>query len=275
LHGKKSGDGLWHLSVINDQHNHEPSNDMSGHPLARRLNAEERTRVQQMSAAGIRPRQILSTLRQDNSSLSAVARTVYNARSQLRQEYLGGRTPSQALLDILRQTDFMLEYMHDDNGRITHLFFAHPTSVQMMKNWNSVLLMDCTYKTNKFKMPLLNVVGVTSFNTTFFGCFAFIKSEREEDYEWAMNCVARIFTDVPKPGVIVTDRELALMRAINSVFPNARNLLCIWHIEKNVLSNCRRYFSSDENHTAFLKDWTHLIKAKAESDFVEGWSELS
>ena len=44
-----------------------------------------------------------------------------------------------------------------------------------------------------------------------------------------------------KQFVFVTDCELALMSAIASIFPNAANLLCIWHINKNILAQPNRH----------------------------------
>ena len=36
------------------------------------------------------------------------------------------------------------------------------------------------------------------------------------------------------PQVIVSDRDLALMNALETVFPSLTNLLCLFHITKNV-----------------------------------------
>ncbi|CAH1767204.1 3242_t:CDS:1, partial [Entrophospora sp. SA101] len=54
LHGTRRN-GVWFLEVRNSEHNHEASEDMSGHPITRRLNTEQRELVQQMSAAGSHP----------------------------------------------------------------------------------------------------------------------------------------------------------------------------------------------------------------------------
>ena len=40
-------------------------------------------------------------------------------------------------------------------------------------------------------------------------------------------------------GVIVTDRDLALMNAMKIVFPEATNLLYWFHIDKNVKAKCK------------------------------------
>ncbi|CAG8691830.1 12082_t:CDS:1 [Funneliformis caledonium] len=128
-------------------------------------------------------------------------------------------------------------------GCVTYLFFAHNESVALTHQYSSVLLMDCTYKTNKFKMPLLDIVGITSFNITFYSCFVFMKGEERIDYQWALTHIARLFDGISRPGVIVTDRELALMNALEIIFPDLANLLCLWHINKNILKNCKPQFS--------------------------------
>jgi len=48
------------------------------------------------------------------------------------------------------------------------------------------MLMDCTYKTNKFRMPLLNIVFPTGLHTTIQLGLCFMYSETEKDYEYVM-----------------------------------------------------------------------------------------
>ncbi|CAG8589426.1 19464_t:CDS:2, partial [Racocetra persica] len=60
-------------------------------------------------------------------------------------------------------------------------------------------------------MPLLDVVATTSFNTTFFACFVFLKDKKKEDYEWVLNHIFSLFNGIEKPKVVITDQELALI----------------------------------------------------------------
>ena len=210
---------MWKVEIISLSHNHEPSIDMSGHPYCRRFTQGEALQVKQMSRAGIKPRQILSSLRQTNPELLAVSRNVYSKTAQFRRESLDGRSVIQALLDELGGAGFSHNVKYDHNGHLTHLFFAHPTSIQLTKNYSNVFVMDCTYKTNKYKMPLLEIVGVSSFNTSFFSCFVFMQKEEQEDYEWALQMFRNLLGYGNHPLVIITDRELALMKAIEVVFP--------------------------------------------------------
>jgi hypothetical protein len=76
------------------------------------------------------------------------------------------------------------EYVHD-------IFFAHPKSVCLFNTFPTVLLMDSTYKTNKYGMPLFEIVGETSCEETYSVGFAFMSSEKEENFTWMLQqCMA-------------------------------------------------------------------------------------
>ncbi|KAG5529294.1 hypothetical protein RHGRI_029855 [Rhododendron griersonianum] len=149
LWGKKKGVECWKVEIKNASHNHEPSSDMSGHPYCRRFSNEEVLSIKRMTMAGIPPREILTSLRLSNPNCKAIARTVYNAKATITKEVLAGRTMIQALFDELGQGDFTFDIKRDGNGHLTHLFFAHPSSIALTKGYPYVFVMDCTYKTNK------------------------------------------------------------------------------------------------------------------------------
>ncbi|XP_077252535.1 protein FAR1-RELATED SEQUENCE 5-like [Tasmannia lanceolata] len=176
-----------------------------------------------MTTAGIQPHQMLTSLRRSNPQLLAISRDVYNCTAKIRKDILAGRTPIQALLDELADGGFYYSVEYDE-GRLTHLFFAHPKSIALSRSYSNVFVMDCTYKTNKYKMPLLDVVGVTSFNSSFYSCFAFLQKDETENYVWALKMFHDMLDNVSKPTVIVTDRELALMRAIQNCASSERNI---------------------------------------------------
>lgn len=131
--------------------------------------------------------------------------------------------------------------------------------------------MDCTYKTNHYHMPLLHVVGMTSFNTSFSMCFAFLSKETEMEYAWALQQIAQLFDGMHKPAVIVTDCELALMNALECIFPNSAHMLCIWHIHKNILSKCKSKFLDGEAWDQFYSSWMAVENALMIADFHGAW----
>ena len=44
-------------------------------------------------------------------------------------------------------------------------------------------------------------------------------------------------------GVIVTNRDFSLINAVKTIFPDATNLLCQFHIDKNVKAKCKTLVS--------------------------------
>ena len=62
IRGKRLEGGFWILELKNAFHNHDPSTEMSGHPLSRCLTPKEIKDIEKMSTAGIQPHHILSSL---------------------------------------------------------------------------------------------------------------------------------------------------------------------------------------------------------------------
>ena len=117
-----------------------------------------------------------------------------------------------------------------------------------------------TLKTKRFGMPLLHVVGPTSLYTSFSVCLFFLRNEDTESYKWEQESVAGLYQPTkhhaePRathPITIATDRDDTLIAAIDSVFPQSKNLICRWRIANNLLTNCRQHFTAD--------DWDEYIK---------------
>ena len=120
------------------------------------------------------------------------------------------------------------------------IFWSHPNVVKLTNACNLVFLIDSTYKTNKYILPLLDVVGVTPTRITFFVAFAYLEREQLNNVVWALQRFQGLFLRRDAlPRVIVTDRDLALMNAVKVVFLEATNLLCWFHIDKNVKAKCK------------------------------------
>ncbi|KAL3526335.1 hypothetical protein ACH5RR_010991 [Cinchona calisaya] len=200
---------------------------------------KEVQQIKEISMVGIAPWQILISLRKSYPKFQTISRTVYNAKVKVRRESLMRRIVIQALFDEFGESGFIFDIVRDKEGHLTHLFFVHPYSIKLTKSYSTVFVIDCTYKTNKYNMPLLEIVSVKSFNTSFYSFFWRWKKKEENDYIWALERFRKILGVGSDPSIIVSDRELALMNAIEIVFPSTKNLLCIWHIEKNILMKKR------------------------------------
>nr|KAJ0227310.1 hypothetical protein LSAT_V11C100002350 [Lactuca sativa] len=264
--GKKEYDGGWILKAKNLTHNHEPSTDISGHPSFRRLSPNDVQSVKNMTLLGIPPRKILSSLRQGNPNLPVVYQTIYNLKAKIRKENLENRSTVSDLFEEFEKEGFIYDILHNSIGHITHLFITHPLSIKLAKAFSNIFIMDYTYKTNKYNMRLLDIIVVSCFNTSFYYDFVLLEREDEDSYIWALSVFKKTFEN-HEPTVIMSDRELALMNAINMVFPNMTNLLCIWHIEKNV--EFELFYQKKKVATEYIKKTWLPWK----ENFVGAWTE--
>jgi histone-lysine N-methyltransferase SETD2 len=121
-------------------------------------------------------------------------------------------------------------------------------------------------------MPLLSIVGITALFTTFNAGFVLLKEENVISYKWGLEAFKAV-TGV-SPAVIATDRELALMNAIESVFPGSKNVLCSWHINKNILARCKPCFhnQNESKWDNFLEQWNGIAFSETSSEFEEKWN---
>ena len=100
------------------------------------------------------------------------------------------------------------------------------------------------------------------------------------------------FTDVmrayniSKPLSVVTDRELALINTLDEIFPETSYILCLWHVNMNILANCRQHYPKDTKDPAqvtkanpqgyvpnpswaeFLKDWALLLDSSSYDEYT-------
>ena len=115
-----------------------------------------------------------------------------------------------------------------------------------------------------------------TFATKILAC-SLLLDETEESFQWASECFKDCFR-VP-PAVIFTDSDPAIQRAIGTVFPDAKNLLCVYHLAKNLVSNVRPACGSDDElwHRFQSKWWQILLETDALSraTFEAEWVELT
>lgn len=64
------------------------------------------------------------------------------------------------------------------------------------------------------------------------------------------------------------------MNAVVVVRPRARNLLCLWHINKNVVRYCKMHFRPSDNWESFLELRDDVCLAANEDHYQEAYAAL-
>ena len=66
------------------------------------------------------------------------------------------------------------------------------------------------------------------------------------------------------PVVIVNDRDLTLMNIVKTVFPECTNLLCRFHIDKNVKAKCKTLIGQKNAWEYVMDAWGSLVDCPSE-----------
>ncbi len=59
------------------------------------------------------------------------------------------------------------------------------------------------------------------------------------------------------------------------IFSDSNHLLCTWHINNNVLINCKKSFFTKEAWETFFNEWKSMKYAQFESEYLRLWNEFS
>lgn len=127
-------------------------------------------------------------------------------------------------------------------------------------------------------MPLLHIVGKTPVDLYFSCAFCFMAAEGEGDYIWALSIFKElIWEDMQPPSVIVTDNDKSLIGALNHVFPDVPQLLCTWHIQKNILKHVAKSWKRHRTtgETAEDKQAEREQAEERKSKFPSSWLHVS
>ncbi|KAL5124683.1 Protein FAR1-RELATED SEQUENCE 5 [Glycine soja] len=266
VHG---GEG-WMVKLICGIHNHELAKSLVGHPYAGRLTKDEKKIIADMTKSMVKPKNILLTLKEHNANSCTTIKQVYNARSAYRSSIRGADTEMQHLMKLLERDQYIHWHRLKDEVVVRDLFWCHLDAVKLCNACHLV-----TYKTNRYKLSLLDFVGVTPTAMTFFVGFAYLEGEHVNNIVWALEWFRDLFLrNDCLPVVIVTDRDLALMNAVKTMFPECTNLLCRFHIDKNVKAKCKSLIGQKNVWDYVMNNWGTLVDCPSEQEFAESLQKV-
>jgi len=262
------------LCGMND---HELEERLQGHLLVGRLNAEEKKKVIDMI-----PQNILTNLKQNNKEIVTTIKQGYNVRTRWCKGQRGDMTELQYLISKSKEHQYVYyTRCNSEETTLQDIFFADPESIKLLNTFPTVLVMDYTYKTNTYRMPLFEIVGCTYTKMMYSVGFVFLFLGQEDHFTWALKMVkGLLFSKENMPKVIVTDRDTAFMNVVGIVFPKTDTMLCFFHIGKNVRAKCITYCKVKPNPPKNAKvDKKEVKKDKKKNrDVVEkivsAWKEL-
>ncbi|KAL5158681.1 hypothetical protein HKD37_15G043103 [Glycine soja] len=228
------GEG-WMVKLICGVHNHEMTKSLVGHSYAGRLTKDKKIVVADMTKSMVKLRNILLMLKEHNANSYTTIKQIYNAKHAYPSSIRGSNTEMQQLMILL-------------------------DAVKLTNSCNLIFLIDSTYKTNRYKLSLLDIVGVTPTGMAFSIAFAYLEGERLNNVIQALQSFRGLLIRVDAlPGVIITDRDLSLMNAVKTLFLDATNLLC----------RAKPWLLKRMHGDYVMEAWGSLVDCPCESSFDE------
>ncbi|KAH1262132.1 putative protein FAR1-RELATED SEQUENCE 10 [Glycine max] len=180
------GGESWMVKLICGVHNHELTKSLVGHPYAGRMTKAEKTVIADMTKSMVKPRNILLTLKEHNVNSCTTIKQIYNARSEFHSSIRESDLEMQHLMKLLERDQYIHWHRIKDEDVVRDIFWCHPDAVKLVNTCNLVFLIDNNYKTNRYRLPLLDFVGVTPTGMTFSAGFAYVEGEHVNNLVWAL-----------------------------------------------------------------------------------------
>lgn len=261
----------WTVNIIDNSHNH-PLIPSTAYPEMRRLTLEQVKHCEDQFKIFSKTSSILASLRSTFPDVLATTQDVANLRNKWKRDQQKGSTDAENVLGMLDELPSSAVYRAflTDQGRLVGLLITSRTALAITDQFPTVLVADCTYKTNAYRLPLLQLVGMTAENQTFTSAAILVLNETRDWYELALAAYRDVMGPVVKPDVIVTDRDNQLIAAVRSIYPDAKQMLCSWHLSKNLVAKGKAGVPQDK-WEAFERDWRrYLVSARTVNELDEG-----
>ena len=179
------------VEVQEPDYNHEAFAYATALPYYRQCTKELKKTISDILASSITPSKILTNLLKKDITISL--KDIYNERQANKKQLLSGLSSTQVLLKALHEhggddleSKYYFAHKENDRDYVKYLFFAYPESLKYFQKNPNILLLNYTYKTNKFKMPFLYIVDVTNIGDNFKLAYCFLPSKIEGDYNFAI-----------------------------------------------------------------------------------------
>ena len=159
--------------------------------------------------SGLTPAESASTIWKRDKNNLITPKDISNIRLRHNMDRVGRAGKVQAAFSILKENNYWFRYLEEEQT-LRHLIWIHPKSIELFRKAPDVLLFDCTFKTNQYNLPLMNIVAPSGNNSTIhLGC-ALIDGAKQIDYEWVLNALKDCLREhglLYELRVILVDRE--------------------------------------------------------------------
>ena len=95
--------------------------------------------------------------------------------------------------------------------------YLSKTMILYSKYFLDIILIDSTYRRNRFNLILVNVLGVNNYGKNILLAFGLLSSETKENYDWFFSQLKKAWKD-KSPINCITDEDESIQQGIDIFF---------------------------------------------------------
>ncbi|KAJ4701489.1 MuDR family transposase [Melia azedarach] len=152
----------------------------------------------------------------------------------------------------------------DDNGHFLYFFMALGQCIRGFRNTiRPVIAIDGTFLKGKFRGTLFVAVAQDGNNQIYPVAYGIADSENDALWEWFMEKLRSVIAPIENL-VFISDRHNSIVKAINTVFPDATHGFCTYHISGNLKA---KYKMRQQKIDTFMAAYFKAADAYRQSEF--------
>ncbi|KAE8968249.1 hypothetical protein PR001_g27853 [Phytophthora rubi] len=268
---KRDVKGVWKVYVSwSGSHNHLRSAELYRYYSENRriTDPDVLLVVQKMDKAGSSAKGILQHLREETGK-SMELRDVHNLIASIKRESRGGKTDDERSVELLREFcqtngNSAAISMNNSSGLVHAVCFQTARQKRLFKAFPEVIMVDTTHGTNRNYCKLFSILVDDVFGKGQYVQRSLVERETKENLSFCLQEFKEANPAWEKIRVIVTDKDFSEKDVLAEAFPNARQILCQFHVidylRKQVGRRCSRGPNDKEEIIGALQ---LMMKAKS------------
>ncbi|KAL4559416.1 hypothetical protein LXL04_031554 [Taraxacum kok-saghyz] len=143
----------------------------------------------------------------------------------------------------------------DENKVLNALFWADETEKAYYNEFGDVMSFDATFRTNKYGLVFVPFTVIDHHKSSVTVGAGLLSTEDVPSYKWLLQRFLEAHGN-KHPALVLTDQCPSLKQAVESMFPNSKHRLCMWHIMKKLPKKVGQEFLKTTN---FKKQFKKIV----------------
>jgi len=108
------------------------------------------------------------------------------------------------------------DYETDQNNQLQKVIYFSSSMLQHSQNFLDMVLIDATYRRNRFNLPLVNICGIDNYGRTIMLSFSLVNNEKATTYQWILKKLKEVWRREPK--CVISDECAEIIQGIHLIF---------------------------------------------------------